>query len=318
MSIVRLSLIVPAYRAHAFIEQALQSAAEQLGPEDEVIVVSDGCPVGDYESICSRFDQRIRLLNLKTNRGVSGARNAGIAEASGTHLVFLDADDLLGPGQLDAIRDRLNRPDPPDLIAIAAHEIDEQGQTTGLTRRPNFWADRLEGLLQGSNLSTSQVTVRKATAVDAGLFDPFIRYCEDWDLWLRIACRGASFEELENTYVQYRRHDDQASAHLAKIAHGWEQVLAHARAYVPNQPTYQKLIREMRWNTRVFRRKHGVLPIDAVYPRRERWLDRLAIPRLKLRTALQRIAHLIRAKPTRSDPQIQTPSRNTPPTETSP
>ena len=268
----------------------------QLAVDDEVLVVVDGCPEGGYGRLCEPFGGAVRLVELQQNRGVSGARNAGIAQAKGSHVVFLDADDLLGPGQLDAVRACLTGNNPPDVVMVPAQVIDHAGQPTGTLRRPNLWPDRLEGFLQGSSVSTSQATVRRGALIDAGLFDPFLRYCEDWDLWLRLACRGCTFHELRDVHVCYRLHDTQASGDCAKIAKGWEQVIAHARAYVPDRRPYRKLLREAIWNIRLYRSKNRVYALQDVGGLGSWCLDRLAVPRLRFRGLGASLTRLIKRR----------------------
>jgi len=289
MQLISLSIVIPAFKAQAYINQALANVVDQLTEHDEVLVVDDGCPIGRYGSVCSQHGAQIRLIELETNRGVSGARNVGISAAKGSHVVFLDADDLLGPGQLEAIRGRLKQDDAPDVVMVPAQIIDAQGQLTDQRRGPNLWPDRLEGLLQGSNISTSQGTVRRDALIDVGLFDPFIRYCEDWDLWLRLACRGCRFEELSDVYVCYRHHDTQASADYVKIALGWEQVIAHAKAYIPSRSPYKQLLREAGWNIRLYRNNNGVYTFEDVGGVRSWCLDRLAVCRASVRRIVAKL-----------------------------
>ena len=284
LSKLQLSLIIPAYKAHGFISSALQTVVSQVRPQDEIIVIDDGCPDGGYEDICMQFGPGIRLIRLARNRGVSAARNMGIAAAQGKHVVFLDADDQLGKGQFEAVRERFLEPDSPAVVVVPAAEIDQAGKPTGKIRRPNLWPDRLEGLLQGSSISTSQIAVSREALMDIGMFDPFIRYCEDWDLLLRLACRGWSFAELTEAAVHYRRHDAQASDDAVKIAHGWRQVLDHANAYLPEHGPYRRLARHARWNIRLFRARRGINRVSDVGGFGERWLQMLAGPRQRIRS----------------------------------
>lgn len=88
------SIIIPAYNAAPFIEQALDSALSQKGaPATEVIVVDD-CSVDGTRDIVSRREG-VRLLLNTHNSGPSVARNRGIQEAKGEYVYFMDADDLI-------------------------------------------------------------------------------------------------------------------------------------------------------------------------------------------------------------------------------
>lgn len=93
-----LSLVIPAHNASEFLEECLQSVADQTFRDYEVIVVDDGS-TDDTAAIVRRFadtDSRMRLLQSPRG-GVSKARNLGIDQARGKFISFADADDALHP-----------------------------------------------------------------------------------------------------------------------------------------------------------------------------------------------------------------------------
>src|SRR5215467_15772 len=94
------TVLIPAYNAARTIERALASVWHQHYPEMEVIVVDDAST--DDTSVHVREVARgnLRLIRLETNRGVSGALNAGIQQASTNYVAFLDADDEWLAGKL--------------------------------------------------------------------------------------------------------------------------------------------------------------------------------------------------------------------------
>lgn len=93
------SIIVPCYNAARWVVDTLSSALQPTACPVEVVVVDDGSTDGSGDLISDRFPT-VRLI-CTPNRGVSHARNLGIAEARGRFLLFLDADDLLTPGAID-------------------------------------------------------------------------------------------------------------------------------------------------------------------------------------------------------------------------
>ncbi|MFT7861088.1 MAG: glycosyltransferase family 2 protein [Sulfurimonas sp.] len=95
---VKVSIIIPAYNAEAYIERCLKSATNQTLKEIEVIIINDGSTDRTHEIIeeLSHKDNRIIILN-KQNEGVSVARNRGVEIAKGEYIQFLDADDWIEP-----------------------------------------------------------------------------------------------------------------------------------------------------------------------------------------------------------------------------
>lgn len=97
-----ISIIVPAYQAASYISVCIQSVLQQTWKDFELILVDDGS-TDQTREICDRFlksDSRIRRL-VQDHKGVSAARNAGMREAKGEYLFFLDSDDAIHPELLE-------------------------------------------------------------------------------------------------------------------------------------------------------------------------------------------------------------------------
>jgi CDP-glycerol glycerophosphotransferase (TagB/SpsB family) len=111
------SVIVPAYNVQAYLRAAITSVLEQDFTDFEVIAVNDRSPdeSGLIIDELAAQDSRVVAVHLAENRGLGGARNAGIDAASGDYLIFLDGDDTLRPGSLSAIAERLRTNDLPEL-----------------------------------------------------------------------------------------------------------------------------------------------------------------------------------------------------------
>ena len=93
------SVVMPAYNAESSIANAIKSVLAQKYTDWELLVVDD-CSSDNTASIAMRLveqDSRIKLIRLKENQRVAGARNAAIQLASGQFIGFLDADDLWLP-----------------------------------------------------------------------------------------------------------------------------------------------------------------------------------------------------------------------------
>jgi glycosyltransferase involved in cell wall biosynthesis len=93
----RFSVVIPAFNSAATLARAIESVRAQSWPAHEIIVVDDGSTDATAE-IAAGFDG-VRLVRQK-NSGVSVARNAGAAAASGDWLAFLDADDWYAPDRI--------------------------------------------------------------------------------------------------------------------------------------------------------------------------------------------------------------------------
>ena len=93
-----ISVIVPVYRVEEYLERCVKSILSQTYKNLEVILVDDGspdqCPA--ICDACAEKDARVKVIHQE-NKGLSGARNAGLDAASGEYLAFVDSDDYVSP-----------------------------------------------------------------------------------------------------------------------------------------------------------------------------------------------------------------------------
>lgn len=117
----RLSIIVPLFGVAAFLRDCLDSLVAQDAPGLEFILVDDGSP-DDCASIAREYigrDGRIRLIVHERNLGQGGARNTGLAAATGEYIWFVDGDDWIAPGACGEILSELER-SGADVLEMAA------------------------------------------------------------------------------------------------------------------------------------------------------------------------------------------------------
>ncbi len=110
-----ISVIVPVYRAEAFLRKCTESILSQTFADLELLLVEDGSP-DQSGALCDAIageDPRVRVFH-KENGGVSSARNLGMEKAQGRYLAFADADDWL----------------PPDALALLHAALEKNGADT--------------------------------------------------------------------------------------------------------------------------------------------------------------------------------------------
>ena len=94
----KISIIVPIYKAEAVLAKCVDSVLAQTCSDWELLLIDDGSPDGSG-ALCDDYagqDDRVRVFH-KSNGGVSSARNLGMAEAGGDHILFIDADGWVQP-----------------------------------------------------------------------------------------------------------------------------------------------------------------------------------------------------------------------------
>lgn len=130
-----ITFVVPAYNAVSTLEAAVRSLSEQTSDDWEAIIVDDGSVdgTGEMADELARGDGRIKALH-QGNAGVSAARNAAIAAASGEYLAFLDVDDTVVSNFVEKAGTLLGRrPVRPDVVALAYRAL-PRGKVFGYGR----------------------------------------------------------------------------------------------------------------------------------------------------------------------------------------
>lgn len=124
-----ITVVVPIYNVEAYVGACLESIlSQEVNASMEVIAVVDGSPDGSEEIVrrIGRCDNRLRVI-VQENQGLSAARNTGIAAARGSWIAFVDSDDMLAPGHLDALVKRM-RAGGCDVVASLWRRMDDEGQ----------------------------------------------------------------------------------------------------------------------------------------------------------------------------------------------
>ena len=126
------SIIIPVYKAEKYLRRCVDSIIEQTRPDWELILVDDGSP-DKSGALCDEYarkDDRIRVTHQK-NGGASKARNAGLNEARGAYVSFVDADDWVADDYLDTCASNI---EGYDLLFFGSTDCYENGQK--LTHAP--------------------------------------------------------------------------------------------------------------------------------------------------------------------------------------
>ena len=114
----KISVIVPVYKAEAYLHRCVDSILGQSFSDFELILVEDGSPDG-CGAICDDYaakDSRVKVIHQE-NRGASAARNAGLDAAAGEYIAFCDSDDLVAPKWLEHLAGSV----APDTLSMCGY-----------------------------------------------------------------------------------------------------------------------------------------------------------------------------------------------------
>jgi glycosyltransferase involved in cell wall biosynthesis len=192
------SVLIGAYNNAGTLERAARSILAQTVTDLELLVVDDGS-TDDTSRVADAIasaDNRVRVLRMQGNVGISRSLNAGLRAASAPVVAVLDADDWSEPARLERQLDVLDRLPEVAVVGCRMREVDPSGRE--LAPRTKLADGEVNHLLMRFNpVPNTAAAFRRAAALEAGGYDPRYRWAAEYDLWLRIAERGNTVFALE-------------------------------------------------------------------------------------------------------------------------
>ena len=212
---MRVSTVIPTYDRADFVREAMTSVLRQDYPDIELIVVDDGSRDGTA-AVVKAFEPAVRYV-WQENRGVSAARNRGVAASTGDLIAFLDSDDLWLPHKVSA--------------QVAYFEAHTEAQTCHtdevwirrgvrvnerrMHRKQGGW--QFLTSLPRCLISPSAIMMRRTLWDQLGGFDESLPACEDYDLWLRLTAVVPVGFLPERLVVKRGGHADQLSCRIPAL-----------------------------------------------------------------------------------------------------
>lgn len=246
----RVCVVTAAHNVADFIGETLASVIGQTMGDIEIIVVDDGSLDRTAEIAAALPDPRIRVISTP-NRGVSAARNRGLAECRAPYVLFLDGDDLLTPDALERMAAKLDE-NPRSVAAVALlRKIDMAGRPLGSPDPARLPRGDVLRQLVGRNfiVNGGAICMRTDAARAVGGFDPRLKLGEDWDLWCRLAALGDMVMMPDLVSAHYRVRASGANARLGgtAFAPNFEAVEAiFSRPEIRANLTAEELLRRRR------------------------------------------------------------------------
>ena len=206
---MRISVVIPSYNRRPTLTRALQSVFDQTSAVDEVILVDDGSTDGSNDMVEQQFP-RVKIIR-QANRGVSAARNRGIAAAQFDWIALLDSDDSWMPHKIEQVREAWQQ--QPGYVLYHSDEIWIRNgirvNPKHKHRKSGGWI--FENCLPLCAISPSASVISKSALQSVGMFDENLPACEDYDLWLRL-CHQYPVNYIDKALItKYGGHPDQLS-----------------------------------------------------------------------------------------------------------
>lgn len=245
----RVSVILPAFNRLEFLQNAVASVLGQTLAEWELLLVDDGSDAATRAWLDSLANQpRVRVFLRGHCGNPAMVRNAGIREARGEYVAFLDSDDVWAPHKLSAQLDSLRRSGHRWGYTAFRH-IDASAEPL-VRSRYQAWRPSRHGTLEGvvrfdAMIPLPSVMVERALLIAAGPFDERLRFYEDYDLWFRLALL-AEADAVPIPLVSIRRHSQHYSdADHTLTRENLDQLFATMLARLEDEPL-RRLVRRQR------------------------------------------------------------------------
>lgn len=214
MSSPDISVILPAYNASTFLQQAIDSVLNQTYEHFELIIINDGSTDNTGEIIRTYHDPRILLIDHHENKGLIYSLNEGISLAKGKYIARMDADDRCLPERLLLQKQFLDMHPEVSITAGWINFMNEEGIITGswpLDRVTNTSRSIKRTLLRENCIAHPTVMGRKEIFLQYPYL-PAEKNFEDYGLWLRIVADGHRIEKLQAIVLEYRIHGASVTA----------------------------------------------------------------------------------------------------------
>ncbi len=223
----KISVVLPAYQAAAYIEGAVRGLVAQTRVPDQIIVVDDGS-TDETGAVLDRLRGDIPMLEVITqaNAGASQARNTALARVQGDFVLLHDADDRLEHEAIATLVTALAAAPDADMIFGGCQHVDPGDTPTGVTATPDQARYSARDILIENPIHTATGVLLRRAAIDrTGGFDLALRGYIDFDLWLRVAETAPDrIAAVPDILVHYRRHPGQITGNWRRMQENWNRL----------------------------------------------------------------------------------------------
>lgn len=202
------SIIIPVYNVEKYIDQCMESVIQQTYRCLEIIIVYDKCRDNSYEHCldwCKR-DSRVRLIVNQNRGGLAAARNQGLLEASGEYVLFVDSDDWLDTGYVQALCNVMAQTKADYVTGSSYYEASDKtvrlmhGMPAGMYQTAEMKAI----LLCGDFVTMWKKLYRREWLLANRLLQPELFHYEDWGTYPLMVANAETVAVSAFPGVYYR------------------------------------------------------------------------------------------------------------------
>lgn len=206
------SIVLPTCNRVQFIKEAIESVLLQTFDNWELFVINDGSQDGTDKVISQYASDKVRIINLSDNYGVSYARNCALELASGKYIAFLDDDDLYESSFLQTSYDQIETDnDEYDFYWTGIGVFNDSDEVDKKIISKVVWSadSRIKNdavLLLKKIALAHGVVIKTHSLKNVGFFDKNFINSEDKDLFLRMIEQSFNYKSIPKILVLKRNH----------------------------------------------------------------------------------------------------------------
>ena len=213
------SVIMPAYNASVYIQEAINSVIAQTYTNWDLIIIDDGSTDSTSEIIMNNVNQDLRIKYFYQENGKQGkARNLGIYHARGIYIAFLDADDVWLPEKLEIQLEEIVAKNV-DLVFSDSYvfnndTISDRSRKFKILNQIFKGEEALKLFTEINRIPILTVLAKKEKIllVDGFSENRLMQNAEDYHLWLKMLISGFVFYGSEKTLASYRVHNESSTS----------------------------------------------------------------------------------------------------------
>jgi len=180
----KISVIMSVFNGEKYLREAMDSILNQTFADFEFIIVNDGSTDNSLSIIKGYADKRIRVIDNEQNIGLTKSLNRAIRQARGEYIARQDADDISLPNRFEEQLKYFKKNPDVALLGTSIYRVDSNGKILGKTlaiAKPG------KGLLRQNQFNHGSTMFKSGVVCELGGYNELFRYCQDYELWLRMA-----------------------------------------------------------------------------------------------------------------------------------
>jgi glycosyltransferase involved in cell wall biosynthesis len=276
---MKVSVVTPSYNQGQFIERTLQSVATQSGAEIEHVVFDGGSKDGTID-VLKRFGAGVRWVSEKDD-GQTDAVNKGIQSSDGDIIGWLNSDDIYYPDAISSVVAFFEAYPEVDVVYGMADHIDDNDKAFEAYPSEPWNFERLKDICF---ICQPAAFFRRRVVEKHGLLDTNLRYCMDYEFWLRLGKAGVKFGYLEDKLAGSRLYaENKTIGSRVKVHAEINDVLKRQLGTVPDRWlwNYTHAVVEEKFDRSKQQRRFAFYMLIVVMKAARRWNGKIS-PEMKM------------------------------------